>query len=91
MATNSVNDYLVCRYLQSGNWVGQFPYGQGAAVAVVNEEDGSGGGGDKKRRRRRKLKKDKRVFLPSFLRLFFFINSVLYAPLGSKILSSLPL
>jgi hypothetical protein len=24
MATNSVNDYLVCRYLQSGNWVGSF-------------------------------------------------------------------
>jgi hypothetical protein len=30
----------------------------------------------------------KRVFLPSFL---LFINSVLYAPLGSEILSSLPL
>jgi hypothetical protein len=25
----------VCRYLQSGNYPGQFPYGQGAAAAVV--------------------------------------------------------
>jgi hypothetical protein len=38
MATNSVNDYLVCRYLQSGNYPGQFPYGQGAAAAVAEEE-----------------------------------------------------
>jgi hypothetical protein len=38
MATNSVNDYLVCRYLQSGNYPGQFPYGQGAAAAVADEE-----------------------------------------------------
>jgi hypothetical protein len=39
MATNSVNDYLVCRYLQSGNYPGQFPYGQGAAAAAVAEEE----------------------------------------------------
>jgi hypothetical protein len=36
----------VCRYLQSGNYPGQFPYGQGAAAAaaVAEEEDGSGAG-----------------------------------------------
>jgi hypothetical protein len=31
----------VCRYLQSGNYPGQFPYGQGAAAAAaaVAEEE----------------------------------------------------
>ena len=38
MATNSVNGFLMCRYLQSGNYPGQFPYGQGAAAAVAEEE-----------------------------------------------------
>jgi hypothetical protein len=33
MTTNSVNDFLVCRYSPSGNYPGQFPYGQGAAAA----------------------------------------------------------
>jgi hypothetical protein len=46
MATNSVNDYLVCRYLQSGNYPGQFPYGQGAAAAVAEEETTLGTLGD---------------------------------------------
>jgi hypothetical protein len=29
----------VCRFLQSGNWVGQFPYDQGAAVAAAVAEE----------------------------------------------------
>jgi hypothetical protein len=32
IATDANQDYLVCRYLQAGNFPGQFPYGQGAAA-----------------------------------------------------------
>jgi hypothetical protein len=50
-------DMLVCRYLPSGNYPGQVPYGQGAAAvaeeettltdqAVVEEEDAAGGAAD---------------------------------------------
>ena len=30
-------DYLVCRFLPMGNFVGQLPYGQGAAPAVAED------------------------------------------------------
>jgi hypothetical protein len=36
MATNSVNDYLVCRYLQSGNWVGQLAYQESFVPVTVS-------------------------------------------------------
>jgi hypothetical protein len=102
----------VCRYLQSGNYTGQFPYGQGATAAaavaeeettlgppadqgelaaappadqaVAPEEDGSGGVEDSNLK---KLKEGQKSL--SFFPFFFFINSVLYAPLGSEIISSL--
>jgi hypothetical protein len=38
IATDANQDYLVCRYLQAGNYPGQVPYGQGAA-AVGEEEN----------------------------------------------------
>ena len=40
MATNSVNDYLLCRYSPAGNIFGQTAYGQGAPPppAAVGEE-----------------------------------------------------
>ena len=38
ITTNSVNDYLVCRYSPSGNFLGQVPYGQQPAAAVGEEE-----------------------------------------------------
>jgi hypothetical protein len=61
MATGSVNDFLVCRYIPGGNANGQLPYGQGAAQAVAEEDAGAlpadqaagdedgGGGGDNSR------------------------------------------
>ncbi|MFL6481864.1 MAG: CAP domain-containing protein, partial [Nitrososphaera sp.] len=36
MASDATQDYLVCRYLQAGNYPNQAPYGQGAAA--VGEE-----------------------------------------------------
>ena len=38
IATDANQDYLVCRYLQAGNYPGQVPYGQ-AAAAVGEEEN----------------------------------------------------
>lgn len=37
LASDAYQDYLVCRYSPTGNWIGQVPYGAGAA-AVAEEE-----------------------------------------------------
>jgi pathogenesis-related protein 1 len=37
LASDANQDYLVCRYAPTGNWIGQVPYGAGAA-AVAEEE-----------------------------------------------------
>ena len=45
LASDANQDYLVCRYLQAGNFPGQFPYGQGAA-AVGEEQNTLGDQGE---------------------------------------------
>jgi hypothetical protein len=39
LSSDANQDYLVCRYLQAGNWPGQFPYGQQGSRAMGEEQN----------------------------------------------------